>query len=330
MKKPLYVIVTLLSLLVSGSIFAQNPILESKAAQGDMKSQLLLGENYYYGDDGYAENEAEALKWFRKAAAQGSSDAKVYIGDMYAAGSVVEKNDYEAYGWYLQAAEKRNALGQARLGVMYYYGYGVSRNYEEAAKWLKKASLQNEDTAQCYLAYLYYEGKGVDKSLLNALEYFYKSAANGNEEARQNLDIINNSLIHIRYVYLKTGKLYGNEVTEYYVERGFDNEYFVTDGATFMIESDRYGNYDFKNCFNLVDKGNMIFMDHCDEVRIMELPEDVEWYLDDGYCLQKDFSILSIYHYHKKADIKYNCDVIFIYSGESTGKAPVYKPLPED
>ena len=46
-----------------------------KAEQGDAEAQYRLGSCYYNGD-GVNEDKAEAVKWYRKAAEQGDSNAR--------------------------------------------------------------------------------------------------------------------------------------------------------------------------------------------------------------------------------------------------------------
>ena len=45
------------------------------AEQGDVDAQNYLGWMYFHGS-GVPENKVEAVKWYRKAAKQGDSDAK--------------------------------------------------------------------------------------------------------------------------------------------------------------------------------------------------------------------------------------------------------------
>ena len=45
----------------------------------------------------------EAVKWYRKAAEQGESEAQLLLGGMYLEGEGVPKNDIEAYAWVLLA-----------------------------------------------------------------------------------------------------------------------------------------------------------------------------------------------------------------------------------
>jgi TPR repeat protein len=65
-------------------------------------------------------NEAEALKLFRKAAEQGENEARLRLGDMYAAGRGVPQSNFQAYVWYGVAARSGNAAAknnQERVGA---------------------------------------------------------------------------------------------------------------------------------------------------------------------------------------------------------------------
>ncbi len=55
---------------------------------------------------------------------------------MYDRGDGVPQNDAEALKWYRKAAEQGYAKAQGRLGFMYGTGRGVPRNYDQAYMWL--------------------------------------------------------------------------------------------------------------------------------------------------------------------------------------------------
>src|SRR3977135_312925 len=56
--------------------------LKEMAAAGDVKSQVQLGLAYLTGD-GVHKDDAEAVKWLRKAADQDNPVAGRYLGEMY-------------------------------------------------------------------------------------------------------------------------------------------------------------------------------------------------------------------------------------------------------
>ena len=73
-------------------------------------------------DDGVAAYErgdfATALQEFRPLAEQGDADAQTLIGMMYNEGLGVPKNDAEAVKWFHKAAEQGIAQAQFNLGSM--------------------------------------------------------------------------------------------------------------------------------------------------------------------------------------------------------------------
>lgn len=107
------------------------------AEHGDMNAQFSLGEAYRKGI-GISYDEAESIKWYRKAAEQGHKEALYWVGFMYS----TRCDDAEAVRWYRKAAEQENyeaIKAQFRLGRMYTTGTGVAQDLIEADKWYRKA-----------------------------------------------------------------------------------------------------------------------------------------------------------------------------------------------
>ena len=69
------------------------------ADAGDVEAQASLGRRYANGE-GVAEDDQEAVKWFRLAAEQGNVDAQSDLGRIYANGEGVVQNYQEAVKWY--------------------------------------------------------------------------------------------------------------------------------------------------------------------------------------------------------------------------------------
>ena len=88
--------------------------LVEKAQAGDAQAQYELGEAYYQGY-GIEENLAEALKWYRKAAAKDNLEAIYSIGYMYDEGEAVKEDNVEAMKWLLKAAEKGHLLAHIAM-----------------------------------------------------------------------------------------------------------------------------------------------------------------------------------------------------------------------
>jgi len=100
MKKAICLTIALLLQCVS-----QGQSIKERAEQGDAEAQSALGIMYDLGE-GVPEDDAEAVKWYRKAAEQGNGEAQHTLGIMYANGKGVPEDDVEAAKWYRKAAEQ--------------------------------------------------------------------------------------------------------------------------------------------------------------------------------------------------------------------------------
>ncbi len=87
------------------------------AEQGDVSAQYFLGVMYSYGR-GVPQNDAEAVKWYRKAAEQGFAQAQYNLGVMYYFGEGVSVNSIKAYMWWSLAMEQGNELATENLNII--------------------------------------------------------------------------------------------------------------------------------------------------------------------------------------------------------------------
>ena len=102
----------------------------------------------YHNGEGVAQDDAEAVRWWRLAAEQGNVSAQYKLGVAYDIGEGVAQDYAEAVRWYRLAAEQGNASAQYNLGVAYYFGEGVAQDYAEAVRWLRLAAEQGDARAQ--------------------------------------------------------------------------------------------------------------------------------------------------------------------------------------
>jgi hypothetical protein len=113
-----------------------------------------LQQNAKAADDSFKKGGAayaakkyiDAMRWFRRAADNGSSDAMSIIGQMYRAGQGVSKDYAEAIIWFHKAAGKGDASAMNGIGIMYAMGEGVAQDYDVAMHWFHAAAA-NGDTA---------------------------------------------------------------------------------------------------------------------------------------------------------------------------------------
>ena len=153
--------------------------LRARAEKGDARAQSKLGEVFLFGKLGATINEAEAVKWFRKAAEQNEVAAQYNLGCCYAEGRGVATNYVKALKWFRKAAEQNYAPAQRNLGVCYLFGAGVATNYVEAVKWLGRAATQNMARAQALLGNCYARGEGVATNHVEAVKWARKAAEQG-------------------------------------------------------------------------------------------------------------------------------------------------------
>ena len=159
------------------------------AHQGNAKAQFNLGYAYAKGE-GVTKDAAEAVKWFRKTADQGDTEAQYTLGRMYANGEGVAKDQVEAGKWFRKAADQGTADQQFYLGVRYSYGDGVAKDEAEAVMWYRKAADQGNANAQYNLGVNYANGEGVAKDETEAVKWYRKAADQGNATAQFNLGVM--------------------------------------------------------------------------------------------------------------------------------------------
>ena len=97
-------------------------------------SDFEEGLNFFY-----AEDYANAVMSFKKAAEQGNAEAQFSLGNMYVEGHGVPQDDQQAVSWFRMAAEQGFAPAQVNLGVMHTQGQGVEQDLVEAHKWFNIA-----------------------------------------------------------------------------------------------------------------------------------------------------------------------------------------------
>jgi TPR repeat protein len=118
----------------------------SLAEAGDPMAQNNIGYMYRKGF-GIRLDEAEAAKWYRRAAEQGILDAMTNLGFMYDEGRGVERDYVESYKWFLLAVENgyEDAAGHLKiLEESYMTLEQVAEAKRLAAEWTLKAPASGE------------------------------------------------------------------------------------------------------------------------------------------------------------------------------------------
>ena len=139
---------------------------------------------------GIAQDQVEALRWFRKAAEAGNGDAMNGVGYYYKQGwGGLDKDPVQAVAWFRKAAEQDNVFGMTSLGISLAEGaQSLPKDTETAAYWLRRASELGNKKATAWLASLHQQGvPGVVQSLTEAKRLYAIAAEGGIAWAKERL-----------------------------------------------------------------------------------------------------------------------------------------------
>ena len=167
-------------------------IVEYSAERGNIKSSVMLGRYYKYGNMTEEYNGIDPVSFPSEYC---STRCSYY---------------------YLQAALKGNAEAQGELGNNYKYGIGVKINLTKALYWLKKGADNGDPLAQYRLGNLYYTGLAVYsigyKNYIYIGDNIFVSTDNSRHEVSD--EILTNILKQPFKVYVKPNL----KLTKYYWE----------------------------------------------------------------------------------------------------------------
>ena len=129
-------------------------------------------------------DDTEAIKWYRIAAAQGSTKADEALGHAYRDGWGVDKKDpTEAAKWFHKAAYQGLINSTYNLALIYdsvHDEINASKWYAKALEQANRAAQRGDTEAQNTLAHICAaDGKGVPKNETEALKWRMKAAEKG-------------------------------------------------------------------------------------------------------------------------------------------------------
>ena len=124
-------------------------------------------------------NNAEAMRWLRRAGEAGNVDGQYLLGLHYFIGDLINKDNKEAAKWLLKASEQGCVKCYSLLATMYEQGWGVPQDSHKAFCYLKSASDYGNFNAMAQLAIMFLEGKKVKKDYHQALRLANRAAIGG-------------------------------------------------------------------------------------------------------------------------------------------------------
>jgi TPR repeat protein len=133
------------------------------------------------------ENQAEAARWWLKAATRGDQDAQAAIAIKLINGQGVPQDLAQGRYWCSEAAKQDNAPAEYCMGYMYQRGLGVTRDAKQARKWYERAATRGNISAIKTLALMEATGEGGKTDRLTACLLYARLAATGDNEALRSL-----------------------------------------------------------------------------------------------------------------------------------------------
>jgi TPR repeat protein len=183
--------------------------LSARAKQGDVASQVKLGQMYRWGvmvmPDGsrVEKNLVEAVRWLKEIAKRPDLHAKAMLAGIYSSYDYDQRDDAAAALLFAEIARSDDPdkelvkAAQYQLGMLLYQectGYLISldcgtnktspfKNYQSAAHWFEFAAKQGDRDAKFQLATMYEHGRGVPEDFMEATKLYQAAAEAGEEEA---------------------------------------------------------------------------------------------------------------------------------------------------
>ena len=108
----------------------------ASAAKGSKHGQWTLARFYYRGEGGVAMDYDAGVALWRLAAAQGYDRAQDDLGSHFQCA----EEDAEALVWFMRAAAQGHGRALYMVGVFYENGYSVAADEVEAMRWYKCAA----------------------------------------------------------------------------------------------------------------------------------------------------------------------------------------------
>ena len=151
------------------------------AEAGDIQAQYAVATAYYEGE-GVEVDNAQAFKWFRKAADGGCADSAYWLGGMCLRADGFNEDPGEAAKWFTKALAHGLdpwlvGCDSRSVGDAYYFGRsGVAIDYAEAFRWYRVAADAGHENCMVKVGMMYAAGEGVLKDDAEAAKYYRMAA----------------------------------------------------------------------------------------------------------------------------------------------------------
>ena len=177
------------------------------AVHGHSDAMLALGDLYRTGR-GMPCDPEEGVFLYERASAFGNEKAHFAMGVCFERGIGVAHNADEAARRYETSARMGYAPAQNNLGGCYEYGIGVAEDHMAAAEWYGRAAAQELAEASCRLGVCYEAGRGVTRNPERAFHLYEDAARRGNAYAAYRLALCYDHGSPVSVQYARAAHLY--------------------------------------------------------------------------------------------------------------------------
>lgn len=161
--------------------------MKKKAEQGDAASQYSLADCYAFEEHGMPHDQARAIYWYQKAAAQGHAFSMFVLGNAQLVGEDLGLSQQQAIEYLQKAGEQDEHLALTWLARMYLEGKRVPRDYNKARYWNLKLARSGDWHSMFTLGKLAEQGLGGPADKVKAYMW-YQLASLASQEAGQARD----------------------------------------------------------------------------------------------------------------------------------------------
>ncbi len=159
---------------------------ESELKDWQITDSLKQIAQMYEKNGDMPENQAEAARWWLKAAARGDQDAQLQIANKLPNGQGVTQDFTQARHWCEEAA-KVTVRGEYCIGFIYQRGLGVTADAKEARKRYEFAGKRGDGPSAKALAQMELAGEGGKVDRIDACVQYARLAWMGDNDAIQTL-----------------------------------------------------------------------------------------------------------------------------------------------
>jgi phosphate/sulfate permease len=135
-------------------------------------------------------SDAQAEKWFRKAAEKNNPDAQENLAALIRARRTAEPDEQEAAALAAKAAELRKGAAPAPLGLLRRSLTSAPKEPDAELAWYRALAAKANPDAEAWLGYAQLEGRGLPANEAEGVQRLQRAASHGQVEAMFNLGVL--------------------------------------------------------------------------------------------------------------------------------------------